>query len=307
MTAQAMAAVAGEFLDALDEEQRGLAAHEFADPLRVQWTYVPAWRPGVPLLGLGRSARNAAHRLLATALAPHAFAQAVTVMALEEVLDLREDGRGRRHSDDYHLALFGAPGAPRWSWRFEGHHVSVTATVSGDEVEVAPLFLGANPATVSYEGVAVTRPLPLEEELARALLADLPATHRAAALIAGTAPPDILTGTAIATDLLDPPGVRGAELAGSAAALLGKLASVYVDRLAPALRVPVEPGKLAFAWAGPAERGLGHYYRVQGPGLLIEYDNTQNGANHAHSVLRRPGADFGAALLPAHLATEHQG
>lgn len=296
-------AIATDFLVALTESQRRQAAHAFTDPRRLQWTYVPAPRPGVPLLGLGAGARKLAHRLLATALSRHAFAQAVTIMALEEVLDLDEGGRRGRHSDGYHLAIFGEPGSEAWSWRFEGHHVSVTATVAGGVTTVAPLFLGAHPVAVSYGGAAVMRPLPLEEELARALLAELNPAQRSKAVVDGSAPDDILTGTSPFVDnLLDPRGVHAVDLGSDARDLLTRLTDVYVDRLAPALRVPYETRDLTFAWAGSTAPGRGHYYRIQAPELLVEYDNTQDAADHAHTVLRRPGADFGAGLLPAHLA-----
>jgi hypothetical protein len=60
-----------------------------------------------------------------------------------------------------------------------------------------------------------------------------------------------------------------------------------------------------FAWAGGQKHREPHYYRVQGPGLLIEYDNTQNDANHIHSVWRDPTDDFGAGLLAQHYAHAH--
>ncbi len=299
-----MAQIATRFLDRLTPEQRQAAAYEFGDPLRRRWTYVPAPRPGASLLGLSREARKAAHRLLATALSRHAFAQVVTIMAMEEVLDLDEGGRRGRHSDDYHVAIFGTPGTEAWSWRFEGHHVSVTATVAGGRVEVAPLFLGAHPAAVRYGETAVVRPLPLEEEMARALVADLSPALRARAVVADVAPPDILTGTSAVAAELEPRGVRGGELASAQRDLLGGLLGVYLDRLAPSLRGAHDPAAFSFAWAGPVAAGAGHYYRIQGPGLLVEYDNTQDAADHAHTVIRRPGADFGAGLLAAHLADE---
>ncbi|MEU7897808.1 DUF3500 domain-containing protein [Nonomuraea sp. NPDC049152] len=299
-----MAEIATQFLACLTPEQRQKAAYEFGDPLRRRWTYVPAPRPGASLLGLSREARKAAHRLLATALSRHAFAQVVTIMALEEVLDLDEGGRRGRHSDDYHLAIFGRPGAEEWSWRFEGHHVSITATIANGRVEVAPLFLGAHPAGVRHGETAVVRPLPLEEELARALVSELSPALRDQAVIADVAPSDILTGTSAVTAALEPPGVRGGSLASAQRDLLGRLLDVYLERLAPSLRDPHDTAAFSFAWAGPISAGAGHYYRIQGPGLLIEYDNTQDAADHAHSVIRRPGAEFGAGPLAAHLSGE---
>ncbi len=62
---------------------------------------------------------------------------------------------------------------------------------------------------------------------------------------------------------------------------------------------------MRFAWAGPEQRGEGHYYRVAGPTFLIEYDNTQDDANHIHSVWRDASMDWGTDLLASHYAGRH--
>lgn len=307
--ARQMAEAADALLGALSGEQRAAASLPFDGEARTAWTYLPGSRPGVVLLGLTARARKAAHRLLATALSRHAFAQAVTIMALEEVLDIDEDGVLFRYSDDYRVAVFGRPGAEAWAWRFEGHHVSVNATITGRAVVVAPVFIGANPARVDHLGSVVTAPLAPEEDLARALIEELDPGQRAQAIVAQNAPDDIITQTAVqVAGELVPPGVSGAGLSDRARERLDRLVGFFVDRLAPPLaaaeRARVDAAAVTFAWAGGLRPGDGHYYRIQAPHLLIEYDNTQNAANHAHTVLRRPGEDFGAAVLPAHLAGE---
>jgi hypothetical protein len=306
---QRMVAAAGAFAGALTGEQRAAAMLPFDGDARTRWTYLPGTRPGVMMLGLTGPARKAAHRLLATALSRYAFAQAVTIMALEEVLDIDEDGALGRHSADYRVAVFGRPGADHWAWRFEGHHLSVTATITGPEVVVAPVFLGSNPARIDEQGRLVVGPLTPEEDLARALIADMSPGLRAQAVVARTAPKDIRTRTAVAvTGDLGPSGVTGARLAPAGRDLLGRLLRLYLGRLAPALAAQeldrIDPAEVGFAWEGGLRPGEGHYYRIQAPRLLIEYDNTQRAANHIHTVLRRPGEDFGAAVLPTHLASE---
>jgi len=90
--------------------------------------------------------------------------------------------------------------------------------------------------------------------------------------------------------------------------LLRALLSAYLRRVPdglapqPDCRGDAALDEVHFAWAGPVGPGLPHYYRLQGPRLLIEYDNTQRNANHAHSVWRDPVADFGYDALGAHLA-----
>jgi hypothetical protein len=306
----AMAAAAERLLSALPPGGRQQACHPFNGPARTRWSYLPGSRGGIALSELGAAGRKAAHRLLATALSRAAFAQAVTIMAFEEVLDLDEREQLGRHSDGYHVAIFGSPGDDTWAWRFEGHHISVNATIVAGQPVVAPLFLGANPAQVRDRGQVVIAPLLREEQLARAIITGLPPGLQQQAVIAATAPRDIITATAAAADSpLRPPGITASSLPVQARGMLAQLLGIYLDRLAPDLadagqRATAER-EAAFAWAGGLREGDGCYYRIQAPGLLIEYDNTQRNANHAHTVLRRPGDDFGAALLPAHLAAEH--
>jgi hypothetical protein len=299
-------------LQQLDDDQLVLAHLPFTDDKARRWLeYRPEPRPGACLATLSIEARKAAHRLLATALSDRAFAQAMAIVALEEVLDRREKGARHRHLGDYWVAVFGDPGAAEpWSWRFEGHHVSVTMTVLGADVSPAPVFFGANPARISYAGHTVSRPLAPEEDLGRALLDAMDARSRALAIVADEAPADIRTATRPrAQPELNPLGVAAASLGPTPRALLAQLVALYLDRLVPELAGQeanrIAGGELHFAWEGSASPGTAHYYRVQGDDLLIEYDNTQDDSNHAHTVLRRPRSDFGDDILAAHYGRAH--
>lgn len=309
--AATMRSAARAFTGSLTGQQRDQAMLPFTGMARTRWTYMPLPRPGVSLIQLDRDSRKAAHRLLATALSRHAFAQAVTIMAFEEVLDLDEGGRRGRHSDDYYVLVFGDPGDDIWGWRFEGHHLSVTATVAAGRAIVAPLFLGSNPARIEHQGHDVLSPVRSEEEWARAVITGIPEPLRSQAIIADMAPPDIVTGTDHQIpQRLEPAGISAARLDGAPRELLDRLLRAYLGRLTPAL-AEIEAGRLdagsvTFGWAGGLRPGEGHYYRLQAGDLLIEYDNTQRAANHAHTVLRRPGADFGERILPQHLAAEQR-
>lgn len=307
-----MRSAATVLLHALDDEQRALAALPFADEAARRWLeYRPQRRPGACLAQLSPAARKAAHRLLATALSDRGYAQAMAVVALEEVLDRREQWQRGRHSGDYWVSVFGDPsGDEPWSWRFEGHHLSVTMTVLGDQVSPAPVFFGANPARVSYAGLAVSRPLAPEEDLARALIEALDPAGRAVAVVADEAPADIRTGTTPrAQQAIQPLGISAARLGATPRALLQQLVALYLDRLPADLAAReaarIGAGDLHFAWEGPLTPGSRHYYRVQGADLLIEYDNTTDEGNHAHTVLRRPRSDFGDDILAAHYRQAH--
>lgn len=307
-----MVAAASALLDALDGHGRSLALIPFDDPRRLQWTYLPGERFGLPLRDMDGDQRLLAHRLLRTALSLPALAQAATITAWETVLEAverRDDGR--RDPGRYHVTLFDPPSpSGRWGWRFEGHHLSVSVTLKGDRpVTATPLFLGANPARVGFEGGGTLRPLGVEEDLGRALLAGLDAERRGRAVVSAEAPGDILSRTRVTARRLPLEGVAAGELEGEPRQLLRRLVRLYVARLDPALGrlfagVEDDP-ELRFAWAGAGEPGLPHYYRLFSERLLVEYDCTQDGANHVHTVVRDPRGDIGIDPLRAHLAVAH--
>jgi hypothetical protein len=307
-----MRSAAAALLGSLAGPELELAARPFADDAARRWLeYRPNPRPGACLADLSREARKAAHRMLATGLSEHAYAQAMVIIALEEVLDRREGWRRGRHSNDYWVSVFGDPaGDGPWSWRFEGHHLSVTMTVSGDQVSPAPVFLGANPARVGYRGEPVSRPLALEEDLAREILNAMQPGQRSVAVVSDQAPYDIRSGTRPrAEERIEPAGIAASRLGRPVRELLGRLVAVYLDRLPEELAAReasrIGSGELHFAWQGPAAPGTRHYYRLQGDDLLIEYDNTTEDGNHQHTVLRRPRSDFGDDVLGAHLSRSH--
>jgi len=303
-TLDAMTAAAREFIDGLDEPGREAAHRPMTDEqLRHDWTYLPGKREGVSLGELDRAGRKAVHRLVATALRAHAYAQVVSIMALEEVLDRTEGYQHARHATDYWTIVFGEPGRGEpWGWRFEGHHVSLNVTVAAGEVSATPSFLGANPAMVRYGDHVVLRPLMPEEELARALLDAMDSRCRAVAIVNDQAPPDLRTQMAPrVSTALHPLGVPRADLGSRAMDLLDRLTDTFLERLPDDLadidNARIDRKSMHFAWEGSTERGAGHYYRIQAPHLLIEYDNTQDQANHIHTVWRRPRGDFGEDLL----------
>lgn len=295
------------FLDGLGAELRARAASPFDETERRTWAYWPTARRGVPLSALDRRQAKASYRLLAELLTPPAFARALAIIALEEVLDRLEGYRDeRRHIGDYWLTIFGEPGPQPWGLRFEGHHVSVHVTVVAGEVHLTPLFLGANPAVVRDGRRVVSAPLAPEEKIGFELLHALSVGQRSAAVFAEAAPGDILTrNQPRVRDRLDDVGVPLAVLEGVAGALANELVEMYLGRIPDGASRP-KPVDLRFGWAGAAEPGIGHYYRLAGPHLLIEFDNTQSQANHIHTVVRDPGADFGSDVLAKHYGRSHQ-
>jgi hypothetical protein len=293
-------------LAGLDDVQARHARMPFDEIERRSWYYWPAERNGLPLWELDRSRTKAVHRLLGTVLPLPAFARVVTIMGLDEVLDRIENHATMgRHRDDYWLSIFGDPGSDEWGLRFEGHHVSVHVTVRGRDVSTMPLFLGANPAVVHDTAGTAIAPLGLEEQLGFDLVHALSVEQRSSAVLSDVAPTDIVTRNAPRLDgPLPAAGVPLTALRGPAAVAAAALLDVYLGRFPTGVRRP-DPTGAAFAWAGATEPGVGHYYRVSGPRLIVELDNTQDDANHVHTVVRDPSGDFGADLLAEHHQRAH--
>lgn len=111
---------------------------------------------------------------------------------------------------------------------------------------------------------------------------------------------------------MEPKGIRASELKPDQQKLLRALLAVYIGRMPDEL-AEIEAEKYAgerletfcFMWAGGLDPGQPHYYRIQGPRLLVEYDNFQRNANHIHSVWRDPVGDFGEDELLRHYLTDH--
>ena len=308
--AEAVTALVGS----LDADRRARLSFALANDERRTWHYRPVPRRGLPLSDLDAAGQKLAHHVAALALSPAAYAQVTAIIGLENVLDEKEGGHRRRDPSQYFTTVFGDVAGNEWGWRFEGHHVSLNLTVADEGAAVTPLFLGANPATVAAGGHAFLRALGPEEDLGRRLLHSLATDARRRAVVDDAAPDDILTtNQAHARDPLEPLGVAGADLGGEARDLLLALVRIYAGRAADGLgghetaRLEQSLDDIHFAWAGGAEAGQGHYYRLQGPRFLVEYDNTQDGANHIHTVWRDPVGDFGDDLLRRHRSEAHGG
>jgi hypothetical protein len=307
-----MAQAATHFAAALKPEQKSKALLNFDDKERTNWHYVPKARQGLPIKEMSHDQRLLAHALLATGLSHRGYVQAVSIMSLEEILAELEKGRGPlRDSEMYYVSIFGTPGKEPWGWRFEGHHLSLNFTSAGGEVpSVTPSFFGSNPGEVREGPRAGMRVLAREEELGRALIKSLAEDQQKEAIILAKAPNEIFNSPGRIKST--PEGILRSKLSEEQKAALTTLMQEYLGRYRPDVATEdwkkIETAGLdqvAFAWAGGLEAGQPHYYRVQGPTFVLEYDNTQNGANHVHSVWRDMTGDFGEDVLKKHIDQAH--
>jgi hypothetical protein len=309
-----MAEAARKLLESLPAAQRARASFRFDDAEREDWGYVPRSRRGVPLGELAIGQRELAMALVRSGLSEAGYRKAQDVVRLEGVL--REIQGAFRDPALYYFSIFGEPtGRAPWGWRLEGHHLSLNYTVvDGAGVAHSPSFFGANPATVRSGPLSGLRTLGPEEDLARELAKSLDAAQRKRAIFADRAPSEIVTGDERRVDPLAPAGIPARELTEAQRGTLARLLDEYLERMpedvaAERRAAIVRDGipDVAFAWAGGLEPGQGHYYRIQGPSFVVEYDNTQNGANHVHTVWRDFHGDFGRDLLKEHYAAVRHG
>ena len=317
-SAAAMAAAAQAFVAALGPAERAQAVFDYAAEERLRWHFIPNEmfpRKGLAFRAMSAGQQTKARALLRTALSQKGYQTATAIIQLEDTLrDLERSQRFARSPLDYQFSVFGTPGgrAP-WGWRVEGHHLSLHFSVADGRVTATtPTFTGANPATVSSgprQGLRVLAPL---EDAGRALVELLTPDERALAVIAVTAPGDIVSGNKHDIGPLAPPGLAAAAMTPPQRAALTALITAHASLLAADLAADRQEritaaglDRVTFAWAGPVTKGAQHYYRVQGPTFLIEYDNTQNDGNHIHAVWRDFGRDFGPDLLRAHIRADH--
>jgi len=316
---------ARSFLATLDPARKSQAVLPFNSEERFRWFYTPVSRKGIPLKELKAPQRQAALALLRAGLSEKGYTKAETIRQLEAVLRELEGSSGpTRDPDLYFFTFFGEPAADgAWGWRYEGHHCSQNWTIlNGQVVGSSPQFFGANPAEVRNGPMKGTRVLSSEEDLARTLVKSLSGEQRAEAVLSTTAPGDILTSNQRKAAIQANTGIAYNKLGKDQQGTLLALIEEYLGAQPRAearqrLERIRETGfdQIKFGWMGGLEKGQGHYYRVQGSTFLIEYDNTQDDANHIHCVWRDFNGDWGSDLLAEHYrnsphhqhANEHAG
>jgi len=308
---------ANDFLASLTPELKAKAQYTFKDDERLNWNFVPIARNGVPLKDLNEVQHKNAMDLLKLSVSAQGFQKATAIMALENVL--REvEGRGSddtyRDPSNYYFTIFGTPSKDTpWGWRFEGHHIAMNFSSLNNRIESStPSFFGSNPGIVRQGKDKGKQVLKEETELGYALVNALSTDQLKTALISDTPLPEIVSSNKREATLLDPKGLSYTAMTDAQKGMLMKLLDVYVDnyelgfsnKLMEKIRkAGIE--NLSFVWAGSLKTGEGHYYRIQGPMLLIEMDNTQNNANHVHSVVRDLTNDFGGDILREHYEKDH--
>ena len=313
-----MADAANNFLNSLNPEQKKKATYELTSEERKNWHFIPKERNGLPLTNMNGAQKSLAHALLASSLSTRGYVKAATIMSLELILQEMEGPSRRfpREPELYFVTVFGKPGETNtWGWRWEGHHFAANFTIAnGHEISGSPTFMGTNPAEIRTGPQKGLRVLAAEEDMARSLVKSLNDDLRKKAVFDTKAPADIITLAEKKVAALKEVGVAYSQLNAEQQRLVLDLIREYVNRVRPEIAnkdlakiAAAGMDKITFGWAGGLETGQPHYYRIQGPTFVLEYDNTQNNANHVHSAWRDFDGDFGDDILSKHYAQTPHG
>jgi hypothetical protein len=312
---QVMSNAAKAFLASLPADQKARATFAFADQERFNWHFIPRVRKGLAFREMAPGPRQLAHALLAAGLSQQGVIKADTVMSLDQVLkEIEVNPVNERDPEKYYFSIFGDPSETgTWGYRVEGHHLALNFTIVKGHVASTPSFFGANPAEVRGTSRDGLRTLAREEDLGRAVVKSLTDAQRAVAIVDKEAYKDIITMASRKAAIEGKPsGIPFAKLTPKQRELLENLVAEYAYDFPPTIadarmdQFRKSESGLYFAWAGGIEKGDPHYYRIQTPLFLIEYDDTQNNANHIHSVWRDYQGDFGDDLLAEHYQSSHQ-
>lgn len=319
--AKQMTGVVSTFLKTLSAEQRKEVELPYADLARFDWNFTPRARKGLTFKNMNAAQRKAAMAMVRLVLSQEGYSKAEQIIDLENVLrvvETRPANDTYRDPENYAFLVFGTPGSDPWGWRVEGHHLSLHFSSIDNQVTYTPSFMGSNPGEVTADVPQKgKRILKAEQEMAFELLHSLDASQLAKANLGGKAPNEIFTSNTRKASLAKMEGIPMQQLNASQKALFKNLIMAYLQRYHVTLKnqqwAELEKNgldKIHFAWLGDQQpetgTGHGHYYRVHGPTFLIEFDNTQNGGNHIHSVVRDLTSDFGEDLLQAHYEKTHK-
>jgi hypothetical protein len=309
---------ANDFIETLDSDLKSKILYTYEDAERFNWNFVPMSRKGASFYDLNEKQKQAGLLLLKASLSETGYAKATGIVTLEGIL---KEVEGRKADDTYRdpkkyfFTIFGTPSAQNlWGWRFEGHHISLNFSSRKGILEAStPSFMGANPAIVPTGENKGKQTLKLETNLGFELVNSLSGSQLERARFSEEALPEIVSGNSRKASFLEPKGINYKELTAEQKELLDRLVMLYVSNyelgFAGKLMQKIKKAgteNLFFAWAGSLKPGAGHYYRIQGPMLLIEYDNTQTNANHVHTTVRDLTNDFAEDILREHYEHDHK-
>jgi hypothetical protein len=324
------------FIDNLTGLQKRRALLSYSDTARIKWNNLPVGlraRVGLNIGSMTDVQRIGVHRLLSASLSSQGYLKATSIMHLDNLLNLYVDTlHARKEMPDslyqfmrdlkwshqnYYLAFFGNPASDAdWGYKLEGHHLSINFTFHNEQLSVTPLFVGTDPAEYPILEYAGWRVLSKEEDFGLALINALSGSQRQQATLSGEVPGDIITAAESGKRLVSYWGIKGSALTAKQQEILKAIVREFVYNMTyekaiteydKILKAGIQ--NIYFGWIGAYEEKKPHYYILNGPTFLIEFDNNggpRKAANHIHSIWREKRNEFGEDILKKHYLQEHQ-
>lgn len=327
-----LAETANSFLNTLTADETKKTVYAFNDSLRYKWTNLPVGlvpRPGIAYGSLSDKSRMAFHRVLSAMLSSQGYLKTTSIMALDDILNSlyqqsfdegKIDQRLLKQMQDlkwahgnYYISIWGKPDtkAP-WGINFGGHHMALSLTSDGKNITMSPYFIGTDPSEVKFGKYSGLRVLSKEEDYGFMLINSLTESQRAVAILKQEVPKDIITSPQANQRIEGYYGIAAKDFNEIQMTIFKLLIQEYTHNFehgkAHQLMEKITKsgiGKVHFAWVGSLDNNKPHYYIINGPDFLIEYDNVgfQNDGNHIHAILREKGNDFGEDILHQHYKT----
>ncbi len=316
-----------------DKMQQHIAQLNFNDTARIKWNNLPVGlraRAGLSMGNMNDDQRKMVHRILSASLSSQGYLKATGIMHLDDLLNrfydslyYKKEINDTTHAfvqsllwshKNYFFAFFGKPTDSIWGYKLEGHHLSINFTFVNDKLSVTPFFIGTDPAEYQNSVYAGWRVLGQEEDLGIKLIHLLSAAQQKKATMSSAVPKDIITAAESGKRLVDNWGILGSEMNSSQKAVLQYIIREFVfnmeyDKAVIEYDKIVKAGidKIYFGWIGDYDETKPHYYVLNGPTFLIEFDNNggpRNSANHIHAIWREKGNEYGEDVLKKHYEME---
>lgn len=325
--------VAISLYDLFDKIQQRSSFLEFNDTARLKWNNLPVGlraRAGTSIGSMNIEQRKLVHRILSASLSSQGYLKATSIMHLDDLLNRYYDSLFYKKEindttynlvrsllwshKNYYFAFFGKPTDTIWGYKLEGHHLSVNFTFVNDKLSVTPFFVGTDPAEYPNSEYAGWRVLGQEEDLGIKLIHLLAPAQQKKATMSTAVPKDIITAAESGKRLVDNWGILGTEMTTNQKTVLQYIIREFVfnleyDKAAIEYEKIVKAGidKIYFGWIGEYDEKKPHYYVLNGPTFIIEFDNNggpRNGANHIHAIWREKGNEYGEDVLKKHYQME---
>lgn len=321
------------FIEILSPFQKKTALLSFTDTARVRWNNLPVGmraRAGISIGSMTEAQRIILHRILSATLSSQGYLKATGVFHLDNLLNMLVDtAYSKKEFDDnvrqrlfdlkwgyenFYFAFFGLPSDKNWGYKVEGHHLSVNITFTGEQLSVTPWFIGSDPAEIRETQYAGWRLLGQEEDLGIKLINMLSPAQQKKATKNTDVPADMFTGAETGKRLIEYWGIKAGEMSKEQKDVLLRIIREYVfnmelDKANSEYDKIIKAGidNIYFGWIGPYEESKAHYFVLNGPTFLIEFDNAGGprlAGNHIHTIWREKGNEFGEDILKKHYSSE---